>query len=63
MYDKIFFNGYCSMEVESLGLLLGQTVVSLSPLIPDHPQAVAEIFKFLIIDNKLCGDGAGESHT
>ena len=41
-----------SVEVDSLGPLLGQIVVALSPLIPDHPQAVADIFRFLIIKNK-----------
>ncbi len=41
-----------SVEVECLGPLLGQIIVALSPVVPKHPQVVAEIFKFLIIDNK-----------
>ena len=42
-----------SVEMESLGPLLGQIIVALSPIIPKHPQTVADIFKFLIIANKL----------
>ena len=41
-----------SVEVESLGPLLGQIVVALSPFISKHTQAVADIFKFLIIESK-----------
>lgn len=41
-----------SVELESLGPLLGQIIVALSPIISKHPQTVADIFKFLIIENK-----------
>ena len=52
-YNNIIANFLIfSVEVECLGPLLGQIIVALSPVVPKHPQVVAEIFKFLIIDNK-----------
>lgn len=42
----------CSVELDCLGPLLGQIVVALSPVIPHHPQTVADIFNFLIVENK-----------
>lgn len=44
---------FCSVDLESLGPLLGQIVVALYPVIDEQPQKVAEIFKFLIVDNRL----------
>ena len=41
-----------SVEVESLGPLLGQVVVALSPLVNAYPQQVASIFTFLIAENR-----------
>ena len=42
------------MNVDSLGPLLGQIVVALSAFVDIHPEKVAEIFEFLIVDNRYC---------
>ena len=44
-----------SVELESLGPLLGQVVVALSPLVDMFPQQIAGIFKFLIIESRYIG--------
>ena len=45
-------NATYSVELESLGPLLGQVVVALSPLVETFPQQIAAIFQFLIIDSR-----------
>ena len=42
----------CSVDLESLGPLLGQIVVALYPVIDEQPHKVAEIFHFLIVQNR-----------
>lgn len=42
----------CSVELESLGPLLGQVVVALSPLVNMFPEQIAGIFQFFIIENR-----------
>ena len=51
-FDVIINVVVCSVELDSLGPLLGQIIVALSPFIPKHPKIVAEIFTFLIVENK-----------
>ena len=41
-----------SVDLESLGPLFGQIVVTLSPFADRHSATVAKIFDFLIIQNK-----------
>ena len=41
-----------SVELESLGPLLGQIVVALYPVIDERPHQVGEIFNFLIVENR-----------
>ena len=41
-----------SVELESLGPLLGQIVVALSPLVDAYPQQITSIFEFLMIENR-----------
>lgn len=41
-----------SVELESLGPLLGQITVALSSLVDDYSQQVSSIFEFLIVTNK-----------
>ena len=41
-----------SVELESLGPLLGQIVVALYPVIDVWPYQVGEIFNFLIVENR-----------
>ena len=41
------------MDLDSLGPLLGQIVVALSPLVEEHAGSVAEIFDFLIVEHRL----------
>lgn len=48
----LLYDAMSSVELDSLGPLLGQIVVALSPVIPNHPKTVAEVFDFLIIENK-----------
>ena len=45
----------CSVDLESLGPLLGQIVVALYPVIDEQPHKVAEIFRFLIVQNRYLG--------
>ncbi|XP_064394848.1 serine/threonine-protein kinase ATR-like [Halichondria panicea] len=40
------------VELNSLGPLLGQIVVALSPFVKQYPQAVSTIFNFLIVENR-----------
>lgn len=41
-----------SVELESLGPLLGQIVVALSPFVGVYHQQIASIFEFLIIKSR-----------
>ena len=43
----------CSVDLDSLGPLLGQIVVALSPLVEEYADSVAEIFEFLIVEHRL----------
>ena len=43
----------CSVDLESLGPLLGQIVVALYPVIDEQPHKVADIFHFLIVQNRF----------
>ena len=42
-----------SVDLDSLGPLLGQIVVALSPLVEEYADSVAEIFEFLIVEHRL----------
>ena len=53
LHDAIFISVWSSVDLESLGPLLGQIVVALYPVVDEQPEKVAEIFKFLIVENRL----------
>lgn len=41
-----------SVDLDSLGPLLGQIIVALSPLVEGYADNVAEIFEFLIVEHR-----------
>lgn len=51
MYKRVV-TMFHSVELDSLGPLLGQVVVALSPLVDAYPQQITSIFQFLIIENR-----------
>ena len=42
----------CSVHLECLGPMLSQVIVTLSPLLDKCPQQVADIFHFLMVENR-----------
>ena len=50
--NTVFYTVPCSVETESLGPLLGQIVVALSPFVEKYPAKVSSIFEFFIIKNR-----------
>lgn len=51
LYRFSFFSLY-SVDLDSLGPLLGQIIVALSPLVEGYVDSVAEIFEFLIVEHR-----------
>lgn len=49
----LYYFYFISVELESLGPLLGQIVVALYPVINERPHQVEEIFNYLIVENRL----------
>ena len=45
-----------SVDIEGLGSILAQICVSLQPLLHHRPKQVAEIFNFLIVQNRQVVD-------
>ena len=45
-----------SVDIGGLGSVLAQICVSLQPLLHHRPKQVAEIFNFLIVDNRQAVD-------